>query len=112
MNKVPLATCRFLVQMHPEVFPDDFLPWLEANFHVWESFERMAQEVIGRGFKHYSARTIIEVIRHHTAVAEVGDGWKLNDHCTPYLARLWGLTYPNNAKLFAVRATNLEKALA
>jgi hypothetical protein len=98
-----------IVALHPETFPTEFSEWLDDNLHVWDAFAAQALSVVNVGFKHYSARTIIEVLRHHSALTEGGGIWKLNDHTTAYLARLFALAYPQHAKLFEFRPTNLEK---
>lgn len=98
---IALATA----QLHPGKFTAEFLDWLPDNLHVYDAFEREARRVHGRGFKHYSARTIVHVLRHHSALAEVGDGWKLNNNHSPYLARLFDLLNPGMAGLWEYRAT-------
>lgn len=95
----PIAMAR----NHADKFTDDFLAYLPENLHVYEAFEREAKKVVARGFRHYSARTIIEVLRHHSALAESGSAYKLNDHNTPYLARLFCLLNPKEAHLFEFR---------
>jgi hypothetical protein len=101
-----------LVDRHPETFPAEFSGWLNDNPHIWTGFVEQATSVIDAGYKHYSARTIIEVLRHHSAIAEKGSAWKLNDHCTAYLARLFALVFPEHIGLFDFRSTNHEKAMA
>lgn len=78
-----------LAMEHPEQFTNEFMAWLPDNHHVWCAFVYEAFRVIRRGFKHYSARTIIHVLRHHSAVTEVGSQWKINNNHSPYLARLF-----------------------
>ena len=86
---------------------DDFLPgfaaWLVENGHVWAAFTREASKVWDKGRRKYSARTIIEVLRHESALSDSGADYKLNDHATPDLARLYRLTYPERAGLFETR---------
>jgi hypothetical protein len=101
-----------MAKINDDTFPVEFVAWLEANFHIWKKFVEIAHEVIDAGHKHYSSRTIIEVIRHHTALAEDAGEYKLNDHTTPYLSRLFAEIYPAHHDLFAFRVTNLEKAAA
>ena len=88
-------------------FPDDFLHWLPANQNVFEAFAREAKKIIKRGFSHYSAKTIIEFLRHHSALhqTEPETEWKINNNYAPYLARLFDLVYPGNAGLFEYRIT-------
>lgn len=88
---------------NPDYFTPEFLAYLPENLHVYEAFEREAQKIIDKGFKHYSARTILHALRHHSALTEVGGIWKLNNDVSPYLARLWALLHPHHAKLFEYR---------
>lgn len=101
-----------MVKRNHDIFPDEFYHAILGNSHVYEAFEREALSIVGVGFKHYSARTIIEFLRHHSSTKESDGAWKLNDHACPYLSRLFALLNPTHADLFAFRETNLEKAAA
>jgi hypothetical protein len=86
-----------------DVFRPGFAAWLADNRHVWHRFEAEAHKVRARGRKHYSARTIVEVLRHESALADSGEPWKLNDHNTPDLARLYLLAHPDASGFFETR---------
>jgi hypothetical protein len=88
-----------------EQFSDDFVEWLPDNLHVCDAFVEEAMLIVDAGFKHYSSKTIIHVIRHHSAIAEKDGTWKINNNHSPYLARLWALMYPAHAGLFSYRST-------
>jgi hypothetical protein len=94
---------------HTDIFPNEFAQWLYDNAHVFEAFSQEAQKIINRGFKHYSARTIIHVLRHHSAIAEADGEWKINNNHSPYLARLFDLYYPHYAGLFEYRKIKNEQ---
>lgn len=81
----------------------DFDEWLEQNNHIWIAFEQQAMLVSKKGFKRYSARTIVEFLRHHTAITENGSEWKINDHAIPHLARLFIKNHPQSAGFFEFR---------
>ena len=98
-----------VVLNNPETFPQEFVKYISENFNVYDAFEREAFKVIYRGYKHYSARTIIEVLRHHSNLSDNSEIWKLADHPMPYLSRLFALHHPPHANLFSYRLTNLEK---
>lgn len=101
-------------RMHAEQFTQEFLVYVESNVHVYAAFEREAL-AIARRRPHYSARTIVEVLRHNSALQEAGGPWKLNDWHTPYLARLFALMHPEHAGLFEfreARAVKRERAAA
>lgn len=85
-------------------FRPDFHEWASDNYPVWERFEREANAVYSAGHRHYSARTIGEVLRHHSALRSQNDGeYKLNDHRWPDLARLYLMVYPERQGFFELR---------
>lgn len=92
-----------IVRQDQENFLPTFAGWLAENLHVWRAFEREADRVWNRGRRHYSARTLIEYLRHETAVADTGIDWKINNNIAPDLARLYRLRYPARADLFEIR---------
>lgn len=87
----------------------EFLEWLPENLEIWSAFERETFRVINRGFKHYSSYTIVEFLRHHTAVAEVESEFKINNNIRPYLSRLFDFVNPQHAGLFEYRVTTKRK---
>lgn len=93
-----------------EKFSNEFIEWFPDNEHVWNAFALETMKVKQAGFKHYSARTIVHVLRHHSAIAEKNSEWKINDHHSPYLARLFDIVWPEHAGLFEYRATKKPKA--
>lgn len=92
-----------IARANASIFRDGFIAWLAVNAHVWIAFEREADKVWNRGRRHYSARTIGEVLRHESALAESGSEWKLNNVVFPDLARLYALVHPDRAGLFEFR---------
>lgn len=92
-----------VVHANKGMFRSDFADWLVENGHVWRRFEAEADKVWERGRKHYSARTIIEVLRHESALADNDATYKLNDHATPDMARLYKLLHPSRADMFETR---------
>lgn len=94
-----------LVRQNRDLFSDDFVEWLPDNMHIYQAFVVEAIKIHSRGFKHYSARTIIHVLRHHSAISEIGGEWKINNNFSPYLARLFDLAYPHMAGMFEYRFT-------
>lgn len=104
-----LSYLTTLVDRNDDEFSTEFMKWLPENFHVWEAFSAEAFKVINKGFKHYSSRTIVCVLRHHSAVAEIGSGWKINNNLSPYLARLFDLRYPNYKGLWEYREVKRAK---
>lgn len=75
----------------------DLIRRLEAKFrqhhaenpHVYELFKKFTDQVIKAGFENYSARAIFHRIRWYTNVETNDPTFKLNDHHSPYYARMW-----------------------
>jgi hypothetical protein len=87
-----------------EAFRPDFYEWLKSNMHVWEAFEREALRVWATGRKHYSSRTLWEVMRHESATKASNDGeWKINNDRAPDVARLFLLLNPDKPAFFETR---------
>jgi len=96
MTQLPLTFDR-------SKFRNDFASWLAANPAIWDRFCAEADKVWSRGHRHWSARTIIEYLRHETALAEVGGEFKVNNNYAPDMARLYADTFPDRAGLFETR---------
>lgn len=92
----------------------DLVEWLAENYAVWQAFEREADAIWNAGRRHYSARTIGEVLRHQSALREVpkAHGWKLNDHYWPDLARLYMDLHPDRPGFFETRVNPLSARAA
>lgn len=97
------------VAINAASFRSDFPPWLEKNIELWEAFEREANIVWSEGRKHYGARTLWEVMRHHTRHREEGE-FKLNNNHAPDLARLYMLMYPERDGFFELRGREAQAA--
>jgi len=78
--------------------------WFAENNHIWKAFEEQALLIYQRGHRHYSARTIIEFLRHHSALKEASGEWKINDHITPHLARRFMKEHPHLNGFFETRS--------
>ena len=81
----------------------DFAEWLVVNHAIWERFCAEANKVWACGRRHWSARTIIEYLRHETELAEVGGDWKIDNNRAPDMARLYQDSFPERAELFSTR---------
>ena len=92
-----------LINQHNDQFSDEFAEWLPANGHVWRAFVNEAMKVRARGRIHYSSYTIVEFLRHYSAIQEAGGEWKINNNHRPYLPRLFDLCYPDMAGMFEYR---------
>lgn len=81
-----------------------FVAYHRANPHVWEAYQRFALQMIGRGFSHYSSSLLINRIRWHFLVeVRRTDVFRLNDHLSPFYARMFIAKFPEHAQLFRTR---------
>lgn len=86
--------------------PAEELAWAEfhkANPSVYAAFERFALEALARRHR-IGARMIWERMRWELLLSTRGGGeFKLNDHYTPFYARLFMREHPEHAGCFEVR---------
>ncbi len=83
------------------------------NPQVYELFKKFTNQAIGTGRKNYSARTIFHRIRWHTDIeTRSDDGFKINDHHSPYYSRMFIQDHPQHKGFFRDRmlAEELEVA--
>lgn len=99
-----------LVLANAPHFRRDFGQWIDENWHVYVKFEDEAYKLIERGWEHFSARTIIEHLRHMTALAEVNSDFKLNNNRAPCMARLFHLLHSDHCSFFSTRKSHLRDA--
>ncbi len=84
-------------------YPDNFFRWLPNNSHIYREFKKRALQMARRRLR-YSARTIVEVIRWETDLEDTETGFKINDHYTPGMAKLWMATQgEKHPKFFEIR---------
>lgn len=93
-----------LLREHAASFRPGFATWMRENRHIWRAFCREADRAWRRGRQHYSARTIVEYLRHETSMSDSGCMFKIDGNCVPDLARLYLLWHPARAGLFELRA--------
>ena len=79
------------------------------NPKIWRLFERYAREAKAAGRNALSARVLSERIRWYCMVeVESSDGFKLNDHHTPYYSRLLMWVYPEFSDFFSTKDSNFD----
>lgn len=89
-----------IIKEHAAEFPPEIKQWLFDNEHIWVAFTKEAFSAQSNGYKHYSARTIVEYLRHKSMLREKDGEWKINNNVVPYLARLISRVYPEFMKTF------------
>jgi hypothetical protein len=81
-----------------------FAQFHQENPHVYQLFKRFAFEAIGARRGRFSARTILHRIRWYTSVeTNDPDGFKVNDHWSPYYGRMFVRDHPEHEGFFETR---------
>lgn len=89
----------------------DFNRWISQDARLYHTFERITKKMIDRGFQHYSAKGIFEVMRWHVDMEKGPDAHvKLNNNYTSRLARMFEEKNPQHIGFFRKRV--LRKASA
>ena len=108
-------TLKRVIRMNPDQFRPLkknrwFITWLKDNMHIYEAFHKYAIDLRVNGCrKYYSARSIIHRMRWDTYYREAQPSkFKVQDHCTPYLARLVMLTNPQLKGMFSIKGGSDE----
>lgn len=83
-----------------EGYPLGFFDWLETEEgqSIWVDFEKRALQM-AKVRDHYSARSIIQVMRWHTALKD-GTEFKINNNWSSGLARYWLQKHGHKHKRF------------
>jgi len=83
---------------------NEFDIWVLENPEIFKAFCAEAIKASNKGYKHYSARTIIEFLRHHTNLRETSGGFKINNDAVPCMAREFKRIYPQYGNFFEYRS--------
>ena len=75
---------------------------LASNLKLVTRFSQQAH-VIAQKRTHYSARTIIEVLRHNSIIEDNDPDYKINNNVTPLMARISMAMFPALNALFSIR---------
>lgn len=86
-----------------------FKEYDKMNPIIWDEFKKTALEAIKKGFKHYSSKSIFEVIRWHKTGDLKSDGFKINNNYTADYARKFAETYPEHKNFFRTRVLKINK---
>lgn len=89
---------------------EEFERFHEEHPDVWELFERLAFELIHAGRRLYSARTILHRIRWHFDTSSRSEVPKINDHHSPFYARMFVERHPEHQNFFEFRRSAADVA--
>jgi hypothetical protein len=89
----------------------NFQEYNEQNPTVYPRFLKIAIETHSKGFKRYSAKAILEVVRYFTSVAENGGKFKINNNVTPMFARQAVQDRPELNGFFELRRSKFDNRI-
>lgn len=75
--------------MVSSMFTEQELAFLTENTSMYREFSAEALKIRAHGITRYSARTIGEFLRHHTAVRGGKSDYKINNNDIPMMARIF-----------------------
>lgn len=87
----------------------DFKKYDEENPQVWNAFVKYAREAKAKGFKHYSANGIFEIMRWHSGVSGKGE-FKISNNFRPDYARKMMSLYPEFEGFFRIKELTAPRA--
>ncbi len=79
------------------------------NPHIYLEFEKKTMQAIGKGFKHWSAEGIFNVIRWETSITAKDDVFKINNNYKSFYARLFEKQNPEYVGFFFKRKSIYDK---
>ena len=82
-----------------------FEQYNSENPEIWKQFKETTLNTIKRGFKHYSSKSIFEIIRWHKGGDLKTDAFKINNNYTCFYARKFMEEFPQYNGFFRTRAT-------
>lgn len=81
----------------------EFMIFHMSRPDIYRWFDYFTQRVISRGYKHHSARDVIHRIRWELMIERTEVDFKINDHWSPYYARMWERANPTYRGFFEKR---------
>jgi hypothetical protein len=79
------------------------------NPEFWEWFEHFTLYMIGKGFKHYSARAVFDRVRWETAQAlDDGTSYKIGNNWSPWYSRKFHRLHPEHVGFFRCRIAKAD----
>ncbi len=96
--------------LRSRTWPAGFPAMIRANRHILEAVISEVRLLRAAGRDHYSMRTILEFIRHSTAVTQEGGEWKINNNIQRPLTLLMIELFPEVDGFFHTRTRRVRKA--
>lgn len=85
-----------------------FKQYNQGNPQIYQEFEKIAFQLIRRGYKRLSSKFICEIVRYNSMISG-NDGFKINNSYTADYARLFEMTNKQYFGYFSKRLLTLRK---
>ena len=85
-----------------------FRTYHEQNPQIYELFRRYTLRCIERGFQHFSAEFVFNIIRWETPVKAGDEDFKINNNAKPFYSRLFEREFPQYEGFFRKRASKAD----
>jgi hypothetical protein len=85
-----------------------FCSYHAHNPNVYQAFKAKTLATIRKGFLHYGAKGIFELIRWETGISAAGDCFKINNSYTAFYARLFEEEFPEHKDFFRNRKSKFD----
>lgn len=85
-----------------------FRQYHSENPKIYQEFEKIAFQLIRRGYKRLSSKFICEIVRYNSMISG-NDGFKINNSYTADYARLFEMTNKEYFGYFSKRLLTLRK---
>ncbi len=85
------------------------LAYHKANPHIYEAFKEVTLKSIKKGFKHFSAEAVFNIVRwERSETAAQYDGFKVNNNYRSFYPRLFMKDYPEYNGFFFKRKSKYD----
>jgi len=87
-----------------------FWEYHNKNPAVWNLFQEYSFKMMGKGMRHYGARTVCEMIRWHHDINSDRDAaeFKISNNHVPFYARLFMKRHPKHKGFFRTQIRRHE----
>jgi len=95
----------------PDFGNELFWRYHRENPHIYEAFKSVTLRAIAKGFKHFSAEAVFNIIRWETTVSANDDIFKINNNFRSGYSRLFVIDFPQHADFFFRRKSKVDSLL-
>lgn len=89
---------------------EKFQKYHQENPKIYEEFKNITNRAVIKGFKHFSAEAIFNIIRWEMSItAKDYDGFKINNNYKAFYSRMFMKEYPKYDGFFRLRKSKADE---